>query len=157
MANSSNEGGSGTINQKSFVSSLKKYILVPSNPIAAMETDKLQKILKNYWAVLSDLLIDDEEIASVLFKTNGLDLFHVVSPTVFLYLANRRDYKQDVIREVLQRGFENLSADFLAMATPQFWYRGEGASGLNQAAIRKYAHALAGAINSPHNSSDIEL
>jgi hypothetical protein len=77
---------------------------------------------------------------------------------VFLHLANQRDFKQDTIRHVLHRGFENLPADFLAMASPQFWHRGEGASGMNQAAIRKYAHALAAAINTPQNtSSDIEI
>jgi DGQHR domain-containing protein len=157
MANSSNDSGSATINQKSFVSSLKKYILVPSNPIAAQDTDKLQKILRNYWSVVAELLIDDDDAASVLFKTNGLDLFHVVSPTVFLHLANQRDFKQDTIREVLKRGFENLPADFLAMSSPQFWYRGHEASGMNQAAIRKYAHALAGAINARHDSADIAL
>jgi DGQHR domain-containing protein len=155
MANSSDEAGTGTINQKSFVTSLKKYILVPSNPISAFETDKLQRILKNYWAVVRDLLIDDDDVASVLFKTSGLDLFHVVSPTVFLHLANQMDFKQETIREVLQLGFDNLPADFLAMSTPEFWHRGQGASGMNQAAIRKYANALAAAINTPQNASEM--
>ncbi len=157
MANSADDARTGTINQKSFVSSLKKYILVPSNPISTQETDKLQKILRNYWAVISDMLSDDDEGVSVLFRTNGLDLFNVASPTVFLHLANRRDFKQETIRDVLRKGFENLPGDFIGMATPQFWHRGEGASGMNQAAIRKYAHALAAAINNPQNTNDIAL
>jgi hypothetical protein len=104
---------------------------------------------------VSDLLIDDDDVASVLFKTSGLDLFHVVSPTVFLHLANQMDFKQETIREVLQLGFDNLPADFLAMSTPEFWHRGQGASGMNQAAIRKYANALAAAINTPQNASEM--
>ncbi|MFL5561265.1 MAG: DGQHR domain-containing protein [Gemmatimonadaceae bacterium] len=157
MANSSNDAGTGTINQKSFVSSLKKYILVPSNPISLQETEKLQRILKNYWTVVSELLVDDDEAVSVLFRTNGVDLFHIVSPTVFLHLANQRDFRQDTIRSVLQRGFDNLPAEFIAMSSPQFWHRGQEASGMNQAAIRKYAHALAGAINTPQTASDIAI
>lgn len=159
MANSEPESGSSMVNQKSFVTSLKKFILVPSNPISGpgWEVDRQQKVLKNYWAVISSLLVDDDEHASVVFKTTGLQLFHAASPTVFLHLANRRDFKQETIRAVLEHGFENMPTEYLAMTSPQFWHRGGAASGLNQAAVRKYSQALSTAINASKSNDEVAL
>ncbi len=159
MANSDDESGSATVNQKSFVTSLKKHVLVPSNPIAGptWPVEKQQKVLMNYWAVISTLLVDRDDEVSVVFKTNGLHLFHAASPAVFLHLANRQDFKQETIRDLLRHGFENLAAEFLGMAQPQFWYRGATASGLNQAALRKYAMALSTAINTPVNGGSMQF
>lgn len=159
MANSEDESGSASVTQKAFVSSLKKYILVPSNPIsgATFTVEKQQKVLLNYWAVICDLLVDRDDEISVVLRTNGLHMFHSLSPTVFLHLANRQDFKQETIKAVLKHGFENLPTDVLGMTSPHFWHRGGTASGLNQAAIRKYANALAVAINAPKHAGDIAL
>lgn len=156
MANREDESGSSTVSQKSLVASLKKFVLVPSNPIAApqWDVDKQQRVLTNYWSAISDMLVDREDEVSVVFRTNGMHLFHQASPTVFLHLADKRDFKTDTIKAVLTHGFDNLPAEFLGMATPQFWHRGSTASGLNQAALRKYAQALSAAINAPKNSSE---
>ena len=134
-------------------------VLVPSNPIAGptWTVDKQQKILLNYWSAISQLLAEGDAEVSVLFKTNGLHLFHAASPAVFLHLANRQDFKQETIRALLRHGFDNLPTEYLAMAQPQFWHRGESASGLNQAALRKYAQALASAINTQSHSGEVQL
>lgn len=147
MANVDDESGSSTVSQKSFVKSLKKFVLVPSNPISDEAVEKQQKILRNYWGAISELLTGSDDEKSVVFRTNGLYLFHAASPTVFLHLANLRDFKQETIKAVLTHGFENLPSEFLGMAQPQFWHRGSDASGLNQAALRKYAQAFSAAIN----------
>jgi DGQHR domain-containing protein len=157
MANTLDEAGSARVNQKSFVTSLKKYVLVPSNPISAYSVDKQQKILFNYWKSIMDLLVETDDDSSVIYKTNGIDLFHTVSPVIFLHLANKQDFKQETIRQLLTHGFENLPNEFLAMGHPQFWHRGEGASGLNQAAIRKYAQALAAAVNARTGAIEVEI
>jgi DGQHR domain-containing protein len=159
MANSEDESGSSTVSQKSFVSSLKKLILVPSNPISGpgWTVDKQQKALLNYWAVVKELLVDRDDEVSVVFRTNGLHLFHGASPTVFLHLANLRDFKQETIRAVLTQGFENLPSEYVPMTSPQFWHRGGTASGLNQAALRKYAQALSAAINAGKNAGEVAL
>lgn len=159
MANSEDEAGSATVNQKSFVTSLKKHVLVHSNPIAGptWSIEKQQKILLNYWSAISQLLADVDSDVTVLFKTNGLHLFHAASPAIFLHLANRQDFKQETIIELLRHGFDNLPSEFLAMAQPPFWHRGETASGLNQAALRKYAQALAAAVNTQSQMGTIQL
>lgn len=160
MANpSEDEAKSATVSQKSFVTSLKKHVLVPSNPISGptWSIDKQQKILLNYWAAISKVLAEGDGEVTVLFKTNGLHLFHAASPAVFLHLANRQNFMQHTIVELLKYGFDNLSPEFLEMAQPQFWHRGGTASGLNLAALRKYAQALAAAINTQTQSGEIQL
>ena len=103
MANSEDESGSSSVSQKSFVISLKKYVLVPSNPVAgpAWTVEKQQKVLLNYWRAIKRLLVDSEEQVSVVFRTNGLELFHGASPAVFLHLANRQDFKEETIVALL--------------------------------------------------------
>jgi DGQHR domain-containing protein len=156
MANSDDESGASTVSQKSFVASLKKHVLVPSNPIGgpSWSVEKQQKVLLNYWRAINKLLVDKDGEVSVVFRTNGLELFHGASPTVFLHLANRQDYKEETVVSLLQHAFDNLSSDFFGVGQPQFWYRGATASGINRAALRKYAHAMAAAINTPQNSGE---
>ena len=159
MANTDDESGSATVNQRSFVTSLRRLILVPSNPIAGptWTVDRQQRVMLNYWSAISQLLSDGDDERSVLFKTNGLHLFHAASPTVFLHLANRQDFKQETIKALLRHGFDNLPTEYLGMAQPQFWHRGESASGLNQAALRRYAQALSSAINTQSQSGEVQL
>jgi hypothetical protein len=119
------------VTQKSFVTSLKKHVLVPSNPIGgpAWSVEKQQKVLLNYWRAIKRLLVDKEDEISVVFRTNGLELFHGASPAVFLHLANRQDFKEETIVSLLTHAFDNLPTDFIGMAQPGFWYRGGTASG----------------------------
>lgn len=156
MANDEDESGSSAVSQKSFVTSLKKYVLVPSNAITGptMTLERQQKVLLNYWRAIKTLLVDNDQVVSVAFRTNGLELFHGASPAVFLHLANRQDFKEDTIKSLLSHAFDNLPSEFLGMGQPQFWHRGSTASGLNRAAIRKYANSLAAAINVPQVSGD---
>ena len=156
MANSEDESGSSSVSQKSFVTSIKKHVLVPSNPVGGFQwtVEKQQKVLLNYWRAIKRLLVDKDDEISVVFRTNGLELFHGASPAVFLHLANRQDFKEETIVALLTHAFDNLPTEFLGMAQPAFWYRGSTASGINRAAIRKYANALAAAINVPQNSGD---
>ena len=154
MANDDDSAGDATINQKSFVTSLKKYVLTPSNPISGEQwsTDKQKKVLANYWRAISKLLVEPGDETSVIFKTNGLHMFHSASPAIFLHLANVKDFKAETIEGLMMRAFENLPVDYIGVSTPVFWKRGSTASGLNQAAIRKYATALSTAMHSQPGS-----
>jgi DGQHR domain-containing protein len=157
MAN--DESADATINQKSFVNSVKKYIFSANNPLADASFDQTRpKMLSNYWKAIVELLVDPESpTSSVIFKTNGVDLFHISSATVFLYLANKRDFRKETIKEVLTRGFANLSGESIGMSSPEWWQRGGVASGLNSAGVRKLANALSQAINVQDGGGDIVL
>lgn len=152
MANQEDATGT-TISQKSFVNSLKKYIFSSNNPLSNPNWDtKRPQILANYWKAVIELLVDPESPKpSVIFKTTGVDLFHIVSATVFLHLANLKDFKKETTKEILTRGFSHLTGDNIAMSDPEWWQSGSVASGLNTAAVRKIATALNHAINVQDN------
>lgn len=158
MANDE-EGSEATINQKSFVNSLKKYIFAANNPLSNPVWDKDRpKILSNYWQAIVDLLVDEESpTSSVIFKTNGIELFHLASATVFTHLASKRDFKVESIKKLLLRGFNNLSGDNLGMSHREWWQRGAAASGLNRAAIGKLGAALSHAINVQDDAGQVAL
>jgi len=159
MANDDDSDGDATINQKSFVTSLKRYVLTPSNPISGEQwsTDKQKKVLANYWRAISNLLVEPDDETSGLFKTNGLHMFHGASPAIFLHLANLKDFKTETVEQLMTRAFENLPVDYIGVSAPAFWKRGSTASGLNQAAIRKYSTALSTAIHSQPGSDGFSM
>lgn len=158
MANSLNRFY--TIKQNSFVSSIKKYILSANNPIMRTDdTTKRNKILKNYWRAISNILNKDSILDdSALFKTIGLDLFNQISPAVFSQLFLNKNFKVETIEDLLIKAFNKLDPDYIKMSVSDFWLKGKDASGLNQAAVRKYATELNKAISiSKDELIDIEL
>jgi DGQHR domain-containing protein len=158
MANDDESTGI-SINQPSFVKSLIKYVFSSNNPLSNPEFDsKRNVILRNFWNAVVELLVDDQcEKPSVIFKTTGVDLFHIVSATVFTILANQKDFKKETVKALLARGFENLAGDSVGMSSREWWQRGGAASGLNSAAVRKLATALNHAINVQDDVGKIEL
>jgi DGQHR domain-containing protein len=156
MANDDSEGT--TINQKSFVTSLKKYIFAANNPLSNPEwDDKRPMILFNYWNAVTELLVDSQNVPSVIYKTNGVDLFHIASATVFTHLAARRDFTRDAMRILLQRGFANLPPEHIGLSHPEFWRRGGAAGEMNSGAIRKMAMTLSHALNVQGNADAVAL
>ncbi len=157
MAN--DEGDGATINQKSFIGSVKKYIFAANNPLSNSVWDlNRPMILVNYWKAIVELLVDENAaVPSVIYKTTGVDLFHIVSATVFTRLAARNDFKKDTIKALLQSGFANLPDENIAMSHPEWWQRGGVASGLNSAAVRKLANALSHSLNVQENAGSVSL
>lgn len=159
MANEDDSAGDATVNQKSFVTSLKKFVLTPSNPISGIgwTIDTQKRILMNYWKAIKELLVESDDELSVIFRTNGLTMFHSASPAIFLHLANLKDFKTETVESLMRRAFDNLPVDYIGVSTPTFWKRGSTASGLNQAAIRKYATALSAAVNGEPGIEGVSL
>ncbi|MBK6434558.1 MAG: DGQHR domain-containing protein [Rhodanobacteraceae bacterium] len=156
MANDEKDGV--TINQKSFINSLKKYVFSANNPLSTSSFDASRpKILLNYWNAVGEILVDDSEISTVIYKTTGVDLFHMVSATVFTHLAAKRDFTKESIKSLLKRGFRNLPDENVAMGHPEWWHRGNVASGINSAAVRKLANSLSEAINMQDDPTDVSL
>ena len=154
MANTDRKDNN-SINQNSFVQITKMYILSSNNPLAAVpDIDKRNKIVRNYWQAIASLLADDPTADSVLFKTIGLELFSLISATVFNRLFVNQDFRVETIRSLLQNGLTNLPSEHLAVQHPDWWKSGGGASGINKGAARKIAHELNKAINSPSRMDD---
>jgi len=144
-----------SINQSSFVQAMKLYLLTSSNPLAAvMDIDKRNRILKNYWKAIADILVEKADDETVIFKTIGLELFSLISPTIFNRLFTINDFRIDTIKNMLKAALQQLPPDYLQVQDPSWWRSGGGASNINKAAARKIAQELNKCINSPTVSSD---
>ena len=147
MANQTDGLDKTTIRQKSFAHSVKKFILSSNNPLMHSEDLEMRnRILCNYWNALKEILVTGNEGSSVLFKTAGINLFHMISPTVFSQLFNYKDFRVETIIRLLTQSFEKLDADSAILSDPHFWQRGAGASSLNMTTMRKFAVAINQAI-----------
>ena len=154
MANQDSK--TATINQKSFVKAIKKYVLTANNPISVRTPDQQKKIIHNYWKAIANLL--DSGKPTVLFKYNGVELFSRFSTPIFNRLQNMGDYKTDTIEKLLKETFDNLEGDNIAVGHPEWWLSGTGpAGGLNATALNKINHELTKALHKAESSPDIEL
>jgi DGQHR domain-containing protein len=142
-----------TINQRSIVKSIIKFVLVPNNPLNDYEVDKQQRIMLNYWKILAKLLTEDNK-NTVLFKYNGVELFSRFSIPFFLYLSNFQDYTIQKMEKVLIQTFDNLDGDNAGVGHPDWWLSGTGVAGsLNSSALTKINSELVSALNKPINGS----
>jgi DGQHR domain-containing protein len=143
MANQTEELSRTTIRQKTFAHSLKRFILSSNNPL--MHSDDMEtrnKILCNYWSAIKNLLIQKDDEHSVLFKSAGANLFHMISSTVFSQLFNLKDFREETIYNMLAQAFDALDHEIGVVANPGFWQKGGGASALNMTSLRKFSSSL---------------
>lgn len=158
MANQTESIDKTTIKQKSFALSLKRFILSSNNPLMHSEDLSMRnKILLNYWISIRNLLAKDNDKNSVLFKTNGINIFHFISPTVFSQLFNLKDFRVETIEKLLCSAFNRLSDEYAGISDPSWWKKGSVASSLNSSSIRKYSSALNQAILCIDQKSFIKL
>ena len=150
MANEENSEGS--INQKSFVKAIKKYILVANNPVINTETeDRQHKIFLNYWKAITNIIGTDEPI--VLFKYNGVELFCKFCVPFFNKIINIGDYKVSTMQTLLEQVFDNIEGDGTGVGHTDFWGKSSTASGLNTGALSKINNEMVKAL---HKSTDIQ-
>lgn len=154
MANQDSKGS--TINQRTFVRAIKKYVLTANNPVSVRQPDQQQKIFLNYWKAIAHIL--DVERPTVLYKYNGVELFSRFSTPLFNKLQNLNDFKVLTMQSILQDTFENLDGDYAGVGHPDWWLSGTGAaSTLNHAAINKIHHEMTKALHKVQAASDIAL
>ncbi len=150
MANDDNSEGS--INQKSFVKAIKKYILVANNPVINTQTeDRQHKIFLNYWKAITNILGDKEP--TVLFKYNGVELFSKFCVPFFNKMVNMPDYKVLTMQILLEQVFENVEGDGAGVGHTDFWVKSGTASGLNTGALSKINTEMVKAL---HKTSDVK-
>lgn len=146
MAN--DESSDGSINQKSFVKAIKKYILVANNPVFNMENEERQhKIFSNYWKAITNIIGDEEP--TVLFKYNGVELFSKFCVPFFNKMVNMSDYKVSTMQTLLEQVFENMEGDATGVGHTDFWVKGGTASGLNTGALSKINTEMIKALHKP--------
>ena len=79
MANQTEDVYRTTIRQKTFAHSLKRFILSSNNPLMhSDDMDTRNKILCNYWSAIASLLVSRSDDTSVLYKSAGANLFHIL-------------------------------------------------------------------------------
>lgn len=146
MAN--DDSNDGSINQKSFVKAIKKYILVANNPVFNTESeDRQHRIFLNYWKAIANILGIDEP--TVLFKYNGVELFCKFCVPFFNKMVNMPDYKVATMQGLLENVFENVNGDGAGVGHTDFWIKGGKASGLNTGALSKINTEMLIALHKP--------
>lgn len=146
-----------TINQRSFVRSIVKFVLVPGNPLNAEPSERQQRILLNYWSVIAKLLTESGK-ATVLFKYNGVELFSRFSAPFFSYLVNFQDYTTTKMEKALLQTFDNLDGDNAGVGHPDWWLSRTGVAGtLNSSALSKINSELVTALNKPSGGGNIPI
>ncbi len=153
MANQENKDAS--VNQKSFVKSIKRYVLVANNPISIKSQDIQHKIFLNYWKAITNILGTDEP--SVLFKYNGVELFCKFSVPFFNKMINMPDFKVATMQSLLDQTFDNVEGDYAGVGHTEFWTKGGKASFLNSGAINVINTEMVKALHKTNFQKEIEL
>lgn len=154
MANSDSD--SATVNQRSFVKAIVKYVLTANNPLAIVKDfDKERKIFLNYWKAVATVL--DDGNSTVLFKYNGVELFCKFSIPFFIKLHDRGNFKVSTMEALLRSCFDNVEGDYAGVGHPDWWAKGGKASFLNAGAINVVSQEMTKALHKSSASSAIEL
>lgn len=136
----------GTVNQKTFVKAIKKYVLTVNNPMSARTSDEQQRMFLNYWRAIAKLL--DVGKPTVLFKYNGVELFCRFSTPMFNKLQNAGDFRPETIQKLLKETFDNCEGEFAGVGHPDWWLSGTGPVGeYNAAALARVNNELIRALH----------
>lgn len=154
-----NDNNGGSVNQKSFVKAIKKYILVANNPVFNIEKEERQhRIFLNYWKAITNILGNDEP--TVLFKYIGVELFCKFCVPFFNKMVNMPDYRVQTMQKLLEQVFENAGGDAIGVGHTDFWVRGGTASGKNAGALSKINTEMVIALQQPpdvENNNEMEV
>jgi len=133
----------GSINQKSFVNSIKRYVIVVNNPIYHMKPeDKQYKIFLNYWKAITNIIGIDEP--TVLFKYNGVELFCRFSVPFFMKVSNK-NYEVSTMQALLKQVFENME-NHAEIGNAEYWISGNEGSKINNSALTSINYAMVEAL-----------
>jgi DGQHR domain-containing protein len=147
-----------TINQRSFVKAVVKYVLTANNPLTIAfkgDFEKEKKVFLNYWKAVADLL--DDGNAAVLYKYNGVELFCKFSIPFFIKLQDRSDFKFESMKSLLASCFENVEGEYAGVGHSEWWAKGSSASFLNAGAINVVSQELSKALHKTSMTGEIEF
>lgn len=153
MANEENKDA--TVNQKSFVKAIKKYVLVANNPLTIYAADKQHKIFLNYWKATTNIIGVDQP--TVLFKYNGVELFCKFCVPFFNKLINIGDFKVATMESLLKQTFDNMEGEYAGVGHTEFWVKGGKASFLNSGALNVINTEMVKALHQSNFVKEIDL
>ncbi|MFN5541038.1 MAG: DGQHR domain-containing protein [Betaproteobacteria bacterium] len=154
MANEDTD--TATVNQRSFVKAIVKYVLTANNPLSIVnDFDKEKKIFLNYWKAIHELL--DDGNSTVLYKYNGVELFCKFSIPFFVKLQDKADFRVPTMVKLLGACFESVEGDYAGVGHPEWWAKGGKASFMNAGAINQISQEMAKALHKTSMSSSIEI
>jgi len=150
--------GDTTINQRSFVKAIVKYVLTANNPITIVKDfEKEKKIFLNYWKAIAAQLDDGSGNSSVLYKYNGVELFCKFSIPFFTKLQDRGSFTVATMGSLLASCFDNVEGDYAGVGHPDWWAKGSKASFLNAGAINVVSQEMTKALHKVSMGASIEL
>ncbi len=155
MANS--DAADTSVNQRSFVKAIVKYVLTANNPLGAVlkDADKERKAFLNYWKAIAAVLDDGQ--SSVLYKYNGVELFCKFSIPFFNKLLDTGKFTVPAMESLLRSCFDNMEGEYAGVGHSDFWAKGAKASFLNAGAINVISQEMTKALHASSASGDIEL
>jgi DGQHR domain-containing protein len=154
MANSNDQDG--TINQRSFVKAIVKYVLTANNPISIVKDfDKEKKIFLNYWKAIKSNLDDGD--SETLYKYGGVELFCKFSIPFFMKLQDRGSYTVQTMERTLKDCLENVEGDYAGVGHPDWWKTGGQAGRLNSGALNFVCQEMTRALHKVANNPAIEV
>lgn len=155
MANA--ESADGTVNQRTFVKAVVKYVLTANNPLATIVRDfeKERRIFLNYWKAITAIL--DDGNSSVLYKYNGVELFCKFSIPFFIKLQDRGSFTASTMEIALRSCFDSIEGEYAGVGHPDWWAKGGKASFLNAGAINVVSQEMAKALHKSAAGGPIEL
>jgi DGQHR domain-containing protein len=151
MAND-DDATSATINQRSFVKAIVKYVLTANNPISVYpDFDRQKRIFLNYWRAIANVLDDGD--SDTLYKYGGVELFCKFSQPFLMKLQNTGNFTVATMENTLRTCFENVEGDYAGVGHPEWWKTGGYAGRLNSGALTIVAQEMTKAL---HRSTSID-
>ncbi len=154
MANAKSENG--TINQRSFVKAVVKYVLTANNPISIIKDfDKEKRIFLNYWKAICSSL--DDGNSETLYKYGGVELFCRFSIPFFMKLQDRGSFTVPTMTKMLQDTFDNIDGDYAGVGHPDWWKTGGQAGRLNAGALGIVCQEMTKALHKVSAHTQVEI
>lgn len=152
-----NDDASGTtVNQRSFVKLIIKFVLTSNNPLSVLKDfDKEKKAFLNYWKAIAALLDDGDP--STLYKYNGIELFSRFSTPFFTRMFDKKNLTVDSMKETLGACFDAMDGEWAGVGHPEFWHTGGKSSFLNAAALSFIVQEMAMGLHKTGLGGDVEL
>ncbi|SAL43087.1 DGQHR domain-containing protein [Caballeronia telluris] len=133
MANA--EKDKSTVNQRSFIKAILRYVLVANNPLSVIfeNLEEEKEVFLTYWKAIKSVL--DNGNSSTLYKSNGVDLFCRFSTPFFMKLQNAGRFDFPAMATLLRACLDHVEGEYSGVAHPDWWVKGGRASFLNSGAI----------------------